>query len=866
MHSSSPDAQHGGQIRKYAEKCGCSPEQILDFSANINPLGFPSWTRSLVARTLSAIDQYPDPESHTFVKAAADYFSVPPEHIVPANGSSEVLFLLPRILDVKRALIPVPAYIDYARVAKRSNLPIEALNLREKANFRLEPAELQSRIRPGDLVFLGQPNNPTGQMLNRRTLRELAENNPQSFFVIDESFADFVQNYNSLITDALPNVTVLRSMTKFYAVPGIRVGFAAAPPRIAERLRESLVPWSVNTFAQAFGEAALRDTDYAGRTRKRIGEWRHSLFEGISQLPRIKVFPSHANFLLGKVTAKKFDAVQMAEHLLQRHKLPIRVCDNFDSLDGRYFRVAVRTETDNNRLLEALADVLDTETKSARPKTPGPRALMIQGTSSNAGKSILCAGLGRVMLQDGIRVAPFKAQNMSLNSFVTRDGGEMGRAQVVQAQACRLDPDVRMNPILLKPSSDTGSQVILQGTPVGNMDVSTYRDYKTHIRETVHACYDSLAAEYDAIIMEGAGSPGEVNLKDDDVVNMKMAWYADAPVLLTGDIDRGGVYASFIGTMEVLEEWERRLIAGFIVNRFRGDPSLLASAHTYVHQHTGRQVVGIIPYLDRLGLPEEDSVEFKSATAANAQEQRASGDVTVTIVDLPHISNFTDFDPLALEPDVTVTVARKPQELGTPDAVIIPGSKNTIADLQALKESGMSEAIRSCLEENRCEVVGICGGFQMLGHTITDPDRIESDQASSRGLGLLNVHTRLARQKTLRRTSTRHLFSDCTLTGYEIHHGETTCGESTKVIASCGDTVNGVASQDCKVWGTYLHGLFDNDDFRRWFINNLRAQRGLPPKGNEATYSIEPALDRLADVLRKNLDIPWLYARMGLQP
>ncbi len=345
-------------------------------------------------------------------------------------------------------------------------------------------------------------------------------------------------------------------------------------------------------------------------------------------------------------------------------------------------RIAVRTAEENERLCHALQDALGVTRKSVgRRMKP---AVMLQGTSSNAGKSIMAAAFCRILLQDGYSVAPFKAQNMSLNSYVTRDGGEMGRAQVVQAQACRIDPDVRMNPILLKPSSDTGAQVILMGKPVGNMDVNTYIRYKPEAFTAVKEAYDSLASEHDVIILEGAGSPAEVNLKHHDIVNMTMARYARSPVILVGDIDRGGVFASFIGTMEVLAEWERALVAGFVINRFRGDKSLLDDAINYVERYTGRPTFGVVPYLQDLGLPEEDSVTFKSGPK---EETRPAGDVVeIALIDLPHISNFTDFDSLRLEPDVHLSIVREPRDMGHPDVVILPGSKNVIGDLDYLEE------------------------------------------------------------------------------------------------------------------------------------------------------------------------------------
>jgi len=501
---------------------------------------------------------------------------------------------------------------------------------------------------------------------------------------------------------------------------------------------------------------------------------------------------------------------------------------------------------------------------------------MFQGTGSNVGKSILTTALCRILLQDGVRVAPFKAQNMSLNSFVTSDGGEMGRAQVVQAQACRLEPDVRMNPILLKPSANAcggqagvGCQVIVRGKPVGNMSVAEYDRYKPQAFEAAKACYDALAAEFDAVVLEGAGSPAEVNLKSNDIANMQMARHARSPVLVVGDIDRGGVFAAFVGTLEVLDPWERDLIGGWVVNRFRGEAELLRPALDYMLAHTGRPVFGVVPWLDRLGLPEEDSVEFKSG-ALDDRSERAEA-VTVAVVDLPHISNFTDFDALRVEADVSLRIVRTADELGEPDAVILPGSKNVLHDLNYLRRSGLAGRLLTLARAGRTEIVGICGGLQILGREILDPGAIESAGGGDRGLGLLNVVTTMASEKTLARAEGIHGPSGCRVVGYEIHHGRTTPAlsaveeaEGDEVIVQRGDgEAIGFAASDPRIWGTYLHGIFDADAFRRWFIDRLRARRGLSPKGAvSARYDIEPALDRLAQAVRESLDMERIYRLM----
>jgi len=852
---------HGGNLRALAARAGRPVAEILDFSANVNPLGPPEWLRAVISRHVEALVHYPDPDSSSLAEALARRHGVPREEVAVGNGSSELLYALPKALAASRAVIPVPSYIDYADAAQAAGLCVETLPLAESAGFELDAAALGSMLHGGEAVFLGQPNNPTGLLVERNALCRLAESHPSTVFVVDEAFADFVEGYETLASRRPANVAVVRSMTKFYAIPGIRLGYLVADAGIVGKVRELLVPWSVNTLAQAIGEAALGDEDYGQRTRAFVTERRESLIRALRQIPGLTVYPGRANFLLARLDRSEFDAPRLSDVLLRSDGIAIRDCSNYEGLDGRFFRVAVRTDEENDRLCRAL-DAALTKRPRATPKRK-TATVMFQGTSSNAGKSILTAALCRILLQDGVRVAPFKSQNMSLNSFVTRDSGEMGRAQVVQAQACRLEPDVRMNPILLKPNSDTGCQVIVRGKPVGNMRVAEYIRYKPEAFAAAKECYDSLAAEFDAVVIEGAGSPGEVNLKSHDIVNMRMAQHAGAPVLIVGDIDRGGVFASFVGTMEVLAEWERAMVAGWVVNRFRGDVSLLGPALDYTLAHTGKPVLGVVPFLRDLNIPQEDSVEFKSGAMDDA---RASGHcVEIAVIDLPHISNFTDFDAFRVEADVRLRIVRSAADLGSPDAVILPGSKNTLADLGYLRASGLADRIAQLAAQGGPEIVGLCAGFQMLGREIGDPECIESTDGRSRGLGLLGVDTVMAPEKTLVLATARHRPSGLEVRGYEIHHGQTATGSLVPLFERADGQTLGVATADHRIWGTYLHGVFDADEFRRWFIDRLRARRGLPAVGQvTAHYDIESALDRLAAVMRQSLRVDEVYGLMGL--
>ncbi len=849
--------EHGGNIHKFTRDSRPGTH-FIDFSANINPIGPPEWLRPLVSSHLQDLIHYPDPENSDFVEAITRYTAIPRQQIIAANGTTELLYALTRLLPCKRAVIPTPSYVDYIRAAELGDMVVTTVPLVEETDFSLNINLLSSSLQPGDLAIIATPNNPTGKIVKRMELLSLIESKPDVTFLIDEAFLDFVNEADSF-AGLFPNIATLNSMTKFYGLPGLRIGFGTFPPRLAELLKDNIPPWTVNTLAQLVGVKALEDKEYQEKTRSQCKILRGEMFEALQNFSRLKVFSSCANYLLLK--AECGEVVDSLVSFCLARNILIRKCENYHGLSKEFFRIAVKNRAENEQLIAVLHKFFKTKQLKNRNKAPC-RSLMLQGTCSDAGKSILSAALCRIFRQDGFHVAPFKSQNMSLNSFVTLQGDEMGRAQVVQAQAAKVDPDCRMNPVLLKPNSDTGSQIIVTGQPVGNMSVLEYNSYKPRIWKSVCSCYDSLAAEYDIIVLEGAGSPGEVNLKRDDIVNMKMARYAGSPVLIVGDIDRGGVYASFVGIMEVLAHWERELVSGFIVNKFRGHSSLLESAHGYVKMHTGREVVGVIPYLSNLGLPEEDSVSFKKGSF-NSRRVTKEG-VEICVISTPHISNFTDVEPFLSEPDVTLHIIEKASDLGTPQAVIIPGSKNVIHDLTYLKESGFYGAINRCREAGS-EIVGICGGYQILGKTIDDPFNIESssDQIID-GFGYLEIETVIARDKRLIRKKGVHSFSDKEVFGYEIHHGVSTTDSRPLIRFNDGSSCGSIDESGC-IWGSYLHGIFDSDEFRRWFIDRLREKKGLKAEGKILfSYDLEDAFERLAASFRENVDMEKIYSLMGV--
>lgn len=492
----------------------------------------------------------------------------------------------------------------------------------------------------------------------------------------------------------------------------------------------------------------------------------------------------------------------------------------------------------------------------------GAKTLQIMGTGSGVGKSVVVAALCRVFLQDGLKVAPFKAQNMSLNSFVTKEGGEIGRAQAMQAAACRLKPSVDMNPVLLKPTSDMNSQVIVRGHPVRNMSVSTYLNYKGSVLREVMRSFNRLKKAFEVVVIEGAGSPAEVNLKSHDIVNMKMAKRARAPVILVGDIDRGGVFAWLVGTLELLNKSERKMVKGFIINKFRGDIRLLRSGLNFIEKRTGVKVLGVIPYFREIRIPEEDSLalDFEEPTGRNIPPK--GGILDIAVIKLPHMSNFTDFDALKAEPDVKARYIADRDALKGADIIILPGTKNTIADLLWLKRKGLAGLIRTKSKERRAFIIGICGGYQMLGRSIHDSSSIESGRPEIEGIGILPIMTVFKKDKILAEVSGREISSGLEVAGYEIHHGRTAADHNAKSVfriferqGKRADEADGTASNGGRVWGTYIHGIFDKDAFRRNFLNNVRLSKGLSPLPGVRASTLDRELDKLAALVRKNIDM-----------
>lgn len=485
------------------------------------------------------------------------------------------------------------------------------------------------------------------------------------------------------------------------------------------------------------------------------------------------------------------------------------------------------------------------------------QALMVVGATSHAGKSLLCAAICRLLHRQGWRVSPFKGQNMALNAYVTDAGDEIGYAQAVQAWAAGVEPTVEMNPILLKPQGDMTSQVILNGKAVGRTQAQQYYEqYFDRGWAAIKTALGKLSEAYDYIVCEGAGSPAEINLMHRDLTNMRVAEYLNAPTLLVVDIERGGSFAHIIGTLEILKHANagHHLVKGILINKFRGQQSILQPGIEWVENYTGIPVVGVIPYLQHV-FPAEDSLDL-----LERRGRKRNTDLTIAVIHLPKIANFTDFDPLEAETSINLRYVRPEDELGNPDAVIIPGSKTTIADLQALQATGMAAALQAYEKEGGI-IFGICGGFQILGETLSDPDGLEGQPGNYQGLGLLPLQTLMISEKLTRQRTVKALIpeSNTPISGYEIHQGRTHFTTQSETLTPLfEDKTLGYVNAERSVWGCYLHGLFENGSWRRQWLNQLRKKKGLSPleiKVPHHRQQREEVLDAVTDIIEDHLDL-----------
>lgn len=797
---------HGGGARFLEQALGFGYGEILDLSASMNPVA--SDFSSILKRHLDSLGSYP--ETYLAREALADAISVPADRLLLTSGGAEAIALVSQV--VQSGWVVDPEFSLYRRHIKY--------------------------IDPNGPWWASNPNNPTGALLG-------IDQTPE---VVDEAFYPLATGQWSR-RDFERGSFVVGSLTKLFSLPGLRIGYVIAPDADSCRILSQIQPrWSVNSLAGAVLPELLKAIDLVDTSMK-ISLLRSEL-AGVLSNYGLEVFDSKANYLFVPEAADLFDRL-LAGGIL------VRETESFGLPGG------VRIAVPGMREIAAVEQALFPKRSKQKSKRESKKSLMIVGTTSDAGKSTLVTALCRVLSNRGLSVAPFKAQNMSLNSAITPDGYEIGRAQARQAFAARVEPRVEMNPILIKPNSNLTSQVVVMGQPMFDTSAFGYQKRKAELFEVVIDSYQRLASEHDLVVIEGAGSPAEVNLADYDIVNLSLAKRVGTSALLVGDIDRGGVFASLFGTVEILPSDLSNLIVGFAINKLRGDARLLDSGISILESRTSKKVFGVLPFFDQQLIDSEDSMGLSGYAAEQVEGEDA---LDIAVVGLPRLSNFTDFDPLVYEPGCRVRVVNHPGQLHGADLVIIPGTKATVTDLLWLRERGFETAIRNAIRDGSI-VFGICGGFQMLGSEIRDG--IESRHGSQRGLGLLKVSTEFLTTKvTLVRNGVSPLFDGVPINGYQIHQGRVHLNGSPPLF-ELADPVRrievvgnseGTVDPQGQVFGTTLHGIFENDKFRERFLSHVADRVGKKFVSNLEFENLrQNQVDFLADFVAEHLDLNGLF-------
>lgn len=848
--------EHGGDIYTFRDN-NKNTERIYDFSVNTNPFGLSEKVKGAIIENIEEIKRYPDTENRELISAISEYHGIDKRYIVCGNGAADVIFRAVRAINPEKALVIAPTFSEYERALREAGSKVDIYKL-EYPFYVTEKVVNDIEYKEYDVIFLCNPNNPTGILAENRYIYKIAESCYQAGtkLFIDECFMDMTDDNNSAVDlcDKYNNIYILKSLTKMYAMPGLRIGYAISSDiEMIERIRNTGQPWSVNVLGSKAAVAALKDNDYRNKFRSYLTTERKYIKDGLKALG-FEVWDSKANYVFFKVSTE----IELDKNL-KKYGIMIRNCEKISGLGKGFYRVCIGLRQDNEYLLKSMESVL---LKYCKRKTKC-RSIMVQGTMSNSGKSFITAGLCRIFSQDGYRTAPFKSQNMALNSYITSEGGEIGRAQAMQAESAGIEPSVNMNPILLKPTSDHKSQVIVKGEIFGTMNAKEYYARKQEFIPYIKESYSELSEINDIIVLEGAGSPAEINLKSADIVNMGMAEISDSPVILVGDIDRGGVFASIYGTIELLDENERERVKGIIINKFRGDISILQSGIEMLEDMTGIKVLGVVPYID-VDIEEEDSLSEKLLQ----KKIKEGSNIDIAVIKLPRISNFTDFDIFSRIEGVSLRYISNKDEMGNPDMIIIPGTKSTISDLKWLRQSGLEAKILKSKERGTV-IAGICGGYQMLGKEIDDSEKIETGERI-RGIGLLDVTTVFKPYKHRSRICGKvnklegvlSGLSEKSFSGYEIHQGETT-GKGNRLLTFEDETAEGYISSSGNVFGTYVHGFFDNIEIAEGIVNILKQKKGIKSEITKE-YDIkgykEKQYDKLADCLRESLDIDEIYS------
>lgn len=846
---------HGGDVLSYKEKYGKLP--LYDFSANTSPLGLPSLVKERLSELVSdsyILSCYPDSQCRELRKALSERYKISENFIVCSSGAADIFFRLCNFLKPKSALIIEPAFNEYRH----------ALDLCACDNVARKCYSDDIDISGYDIVFCCSPANPTGEILSKFQIDILYDKceKANAIFVLDSCFSDFCIESKRIVEklccniEKYKNLILVNAFTKYYGLAGLRVGFAISfDKNIITGIKNNGQPWAVSTEAQEAAIAALKDYDYEKKLLTLVESEREYLKSELRKIEGISKISGRANFIL-------FESSKNLLSSLEEKGFLVRNCDDFSFLpldDGkRFYRICVKKHDANVALINAIKDslcIIKDKRKCA--------CLMVQGTMSNAGKSFIVAALCRIFKNKGYRVAPFKSQNMALNSAVTEDGLEIGRAQAMQAEASGKKADVRMNPILLKPNSDTGSQVIVNGRVVGNISARDYFKVKKSYIPLIKKSFESLASENDVVIVEGAGSPAEINLKQDDIVNMGLAKILDIPVILAADIDRGGVFAQLYGTLELLDSDEKDRIKGLVINKFRGDVSILQSGIDKIEELTDKKVIGVIPML-HVDIDDEDSLSERLNNVSNKKAP-----IRIAVIRLAHISNFTDFEPFEKNKCCSVMYVKSVDELDffNPHLIIIPGTKNTILDFYNLKTSGLEARINQYAAKN-VPIIGICGGFQMLGKKISDPVCMENaSPCEVIALDLLDVETVFTDDKELKQVNGSlpvidgffSCLSNLKYSGYEIHAGKSN---------GLNENFSGLAKDN--IFGTYVHGIFDSDDIVKSLVNALAKRNNISldnyiSDADKSYFSYrEEQYNKLAEEVESVLDMNYIEKIMGL--
>jgi adenosylcobyric acid synthase len=815
-----PPGPHGDDASRVARALGLHPSDVLDLATSLNPVA-PD-IRLLIATTLDSIRRYPDAGAAT--RAMAGALGIDPSQVLLTNGGAEAIALVAAVLG--EGSVDDPEFSLYRR-------------------------HLASVV-PGAGRWRSNPHNPTGRLAAPG----------ETAAVWDEAFYPLATG-SWTRGDAASGSVVLGSLTKLLACPGLRLGYLVTTDEdLMERLARLQPRWSVSSPALAALPRLLDLIDLPGWQRA-VAALREDLCSLLAS-HGLDPGPSAANFVLvGQATGLR--------DRLAHQGVVVRDCESF-GLPGSV-RIAVPNEAGLERLASALGQASSGRAvprsgrvaragrlagRTERPHEPRG-ALLVCGTSSDCGKSQIVTGLCRLFARQGLRVAPFKAQNMSLNSYATPSGHEIGRAQGIQALAAGVEPEVGMNPILLKPTSRRLSQVVVMGEPLGELDARSYQETRrAALLPVVLEAFNDLRERFDVVICEGAGSPAEINLLEGDLVNLGFADAASVPALLVGDIERGGVFASIAGTFAVLPEHLSRHLRAFAINKFRGDPSLLTPGIEAIEALIGRPCAGVLPYLDDLHLDAEDSLGLAGLLASSAPSSPDRLDISV--IALPHLANFTDLDALSIEPGVSIRMVDGARALGKPDLVILPGSKSTVADLGWLHERGLAQGLREAAADPAGPMIlGICAGYQMLGDAIVD--EYESGAGRIEALGLLPVVTAFSPAKRTRPRTGLSLASS--VSGYEIRQGEPRArpGSDASPLVELDDSFGrepeGCVAANGQVVGTNLHGLFESDGFRSAWLSLVAARRGksFTPSGMSWSERREAQIDRLADAVEEHLDV-----------